>query len=172
MSTTPEALERLIALSEITEVLHRYCRGVDRLDADLLRDCYHSDGTDEHPGFAGDADRYVAWVFEKVGPWVSTHHDISNVMVDIDGDDAWSECHWTGFYRIPNGDALVDQVSAGRYLDHFRRRDSRWRIQHRACVTDWSRSGPSTARPAEGRLAGRRDHDDLLYRLRGISLPA
>jgi hypothetical protein len=34
-------LEELVAKQEISEPLHRYCRGIDRFDWDLVRSCYH-----------------------------------------------------------------------------------------------------------------------------------
>src|SRR6476469_9276615 len=61
-----------------------------------------------------------------------------------DGTDdhgAYGECHWTGWYRFRQGDDVVDQVSNGRYLDRYERRNGEWRIQHRTCVSDWNRSG-------------------------------
>ena len=46
-------VEELIARQEITDVLHRYCRAVDRRDPDLLRSVYHPDATDDHGVYAG-----------------------------------------------------------------------------------------------------------------------
>lgn len=39
--------------SEIWQVLMNYCRGVDRLDRELLLSCYHPDATDDHGIFMG-----------------------------------------------------------------------------------------------------------------------
>ena len=43
----------------------RYSRGIDRLDAEAVRSCYHPDGTDEHTGFAGPRDEFVDWVMAR-----------------------------------------------------------------------------------------------------------
>ena len=40
----------------ITDLIHRYSRAVDRLDADLLRSVYWPDGTDDHGRPHGDED--------------------------------------------------------------------------------------------------------------------
>jgi hypothetical protein len=170
MSLDP-SVQRLVDIQAITDVVHTYARAVDRLDADLLRTVYHVDGTDDHGIFVGTAHDYVPWVIDYVGRWVSTHHDISNVMVTFDSPVvAYVECHWTGWYRIPDGDRHVDQVACGRYLDRFEHRDGAWRIAHRVCVTDWSRSSPFDGPVRDHRLAGRRGHDDLVYHLRELRL--
>ena len=107
-----------------------------------------------------------------VGGWISTHHDNTNVMIELDGDVAYGECHWTGWYRRRDGDQIVDQVSAGRYLDRYERRDGEWRILHRVCVSDWSRSAVHEGALPDHRLSGRRGHDDLVYHLRELRLGA
>jgi len=168
----PADLDRLLAIQAITDRIHQYSRAVDRLDADLLSDVYWPDGTDDHGLFTGTAADYVSWVMEYVGAWISTHHDNSNVMVDLvdDRDTAFVESHWTGWYRLPHADGYVDLVSCGRYLDRFERRDEVWRIAHRTCVSDWSQSTVQHGEPRPAhRLSGRRGRDDLVYSLRDIA---
>jgi hypothetical protein len=48
-----KALQQLIDKLEIHEVLTRYCRGIDRCDAELLESVYHPDATDNHGQFVG-----------------------------------------------------------------------------------------------------------------------
>lgn len=165
-------VDRVRALADraaITDLIHRYSRAVDRLDAELLRSAYWPDGTDDHGAFNGNALDYVDWVIGFVGGWISTHHDNSNVMIDLDGDVAYGESHWTGWYRYRRGDDVVDQVSNGRYLDRYERRGDEWRIAHRTCVSDWSRSA---VRPDgdehDHRLRGRRGDGDLVFHLREL----
>lgn len=156
---------------EITDLLNRYARGVDRPDRDALRSVYASDGTDDHGIFAGTADDYADWVLDYVAAWVSAHHDISNVMIDFAQEDlAFSECHWTGWYVIPTQECLVDMVACGRYLDRIERRDGSWKIAHRVCVTDWRRTAERTQPVAEDRLSGRRGRTDLVYDLPNLRL--
>lgn len=162
-------LRALADKAEIVELSHRYSRAVDRLDADGLRACYWPDGTDDHGAFDGNAMDYVDWVMGFVGSWISTHHDNGNALVDLDGDTAYGEVHWTGWYRFRRDEEVVDQVSNGRYLDRYERRDGEWRIAHRTCVSDWSRSA---VRPdgdeRDHRLRGRRGPDDLVFHLRDL----
>ena len=46
-------LEELIEERAILSVLKRYCRGIDRLDEELVRSCYHEDSTDDHGVYKG-----------------------------------------------------------------------------------------------------------------------
>src|SRR5262249_11432964 len=51
----------------IRRVLARYCRGIDRLDQDLVRSCYHPDATEAHGTFTGGLEEYLAWVWKLLG---------------------------------------------------------------------------------------------------------
>ena len=42
-----EKVQILLDERDIREVLLRYCRGVDRCDAELISSCYHADAVDE-----------------------------------------------------------------------------------------------------------------------------
>ncbi len=60
------ALQDLIDKQAIREVVLTYCRGIDRLDFDLVRSAYHPDAIDHHTGFDGNIDEYIAWVTPKL----------------------------------------------------------------------------------------------------------
>lgn len=177
--STPSLSDRLAELADvhdIIQVLYRYAAAVDRLDADRLAACFHDDATDDHGIFDGPVAEFVPWVMDHVGAWVSTQHDITNPIVEIRGDEAVSECHWIGWYRLRDGDRGTDQLHCGRYLDRFERRAGEWRIAHRTCVTDWSRPLGPVDLPRPHRLSGRRGRDDLSAHLwdlgPGFRLPA
>ena len=40
---------------EIKKVAHRFARGLDRADKELIQSCFHPDGTDDHGMFQGPA---------------------------------------------------------------------------------------------------------------------
>ena len=101
------AVRALIDKAKISDLVFRYSRAVDRLDAKLLRSVYWPDATDDHGIFCGNAMEYVHWVMTYVGGWISTHHDNSNLMIDLDGDVAYGESHWTGWYRWREGERIV-----------------------------------------------------------------
>ena len=47
-SSQAAALQMLIDEAAIKKVHLRYCRGIDRMDWDLIRSCYHPDAIDDH----------------------------------------------------------------------------------------------------------------------------
>jgi hypothetical protein len=54
-----EKITALIDKQEMTEVIYRLARGLDRCDEALLRGCYHHDATDDHGIFKGTAEDFV-----------------------------------------------------------------------------------------------------------------
>jgi len=143
MSVATPDLATLAAKQAITDVLHRYCRSMDRMDRELALSCWHPGGTDEHtPLFSGTGAEFVEWVWEVHRPMVLTRHVLSNILIEVDGDEAWSESYWNVQLRVERGGRLLDVYSGGRYTDHLRCIDGRWAFQHRRSVHDWDRVEP------------------------------
>ncbi|MDG3011664.1 nuclear transport factor 2 family protein [Rhodococcus sp. D2-41] len=155
----------LLDRQAIHDVVLRYCRGIDRLDFDLVRSCYHPDAIDHHTGFDGSVDDYIAWVRPKLETLGGTMHHVGNHLVELFGDVAIAETysmnvHW----GHPAGG---DFTSGARFVDLMERRDGRWAIAQRWAVREWTRSDADrmTAPEAAG-PRGRRDGQDLVQRLR------
>jgi len=169
--TTPtsQILHELADREAIRECLYRYSRGVDRLDADMIRSAYWPDAVDEHLDFAGNAEEFIAWSFPIMGTMDQTMHMIGNVLMRIEGDRADVESYFYGYHRVngPDGNK-ADVIGAGRYLDNFEKRGDEWRIARRFVQTDWFRQYPDSADWEAGMLGmkiglGGRHPDDLSY---------
>jgi hypothetical protein len=63
---TERALQVLLDKQEIHEVLMRYCRGIDRCDAELLRSVYHADAVDDHGQLNGKAADFIPWAIKAL----------------------------------------------------------------------------------------------------------
>lgn len=174
--TTPTSriLEELADREAIRECLYRYSRGVDRLDADMVRSAYWPDCIDNHMSFTGNAEEFIGWAFPTMGSMDQSQHFIANILMTIRGDTADAESYFYGFHRIntPDG-AKNDVIGAGRYIDTFEKRGEEWRIIKRKVVTDWFRHYPDSADWSQGMLGimiepGGRYPDDDSYKLINI----
>jgi hypothetical protein len=138
------AIAALLDKQAIHDVVLRYCRGVDRRDASLVRDCYWPDATDDHAGtFAGGRDEFVDWVMRVVSRFTGTMHVIANHLVELDGGDgdgdvASSEAYGVAYHwGDPPDDPRRNFTTGFRYLDRFERRNREWRIGARAVALEW-----------------------------------
>jgi hypothetical protein len=158
-------IDEVIARTEIQKVLWTYARGVDRGDYDIIASTYHEDGIDHHCSFSGPGFEFAEGVVERARavPIVGQHH-ITNVTIEMDGDDnAYVESYFLAFH--PHDDRGVPRlgIAAGRYLDHFQRREGDWKILTRQVVMDWTRNEVDgrTWDAIDGKpIQGRRAWDD------------
>jgi hypothetical protein len=166
-------VQALLDKQAITELSYLYSRACDRLDKELLTSIYWQDATDDHGIFKGTASDYVDWVIDFLEGWISTHHDNTNILIDVDGDKASGEVHWVGYYRFEVEGKAHDNLAVGRYIDRYEKRDGQWRIKHRTCVSDWSRSAPTTNDLRDNldqSLIGQRGKIDLVYQRNTIGI--
>lgn len=81
MNDSEVFLRRLSAEHEITDVLQRYCRGVDRRDFDLVRSTYHTDATDCHGPYNGNVDGLIQWMTRRHEGVAQSMHQIGRAHV-------------------------------------------------------------------------------------------
>jgi hypothetical protein len=185
-----QQLGELLDKQVITDVIMTYARAIDRLDEDLLRSVFHPDSQHAHgfvgpssdpslpssPGAPGD---FVAFAFEILRTLTRTHHQLGNIFIELDGDDAYTETYFSAYHRMrAKGDPLaaanaydteMDWLVGGRYIDRMQKRQGVWKISHRTGITDWMRTEPPSSQgfvdiPAD--LQGQRGPQDLVYRAR------
>jgi len=152
--------------AEIYDVLMRYCRGIDRLDEELVRSCYHPDAVDNHGLYDGSVDYFVSRAFTRQRTIEVASHALHNVRIEFAGDAAVCESYGTAVERSRLEDGtLLDQINGFRYIDRFERRDGSWLIARRTVVMDWARSEPVDEGwvADAGFVRGRRDGSDPVY---------
>lgn len=157
------AIDELLAKQAITEVLYRYCRGLDRMDRELAGSCWHEDGTADYGDLhRGTGAGFLDWVWPVHAEGFSAHsHQITNVLIEVRGDRAASEAYVTVALRSASPAGAVDVVGRGRYLDRWSRRAGVWAIDHRQHVADLTATSAVVDAGAPG--AGRRDPSDPSY---------
>jgi hypothetical protein len=167
-SSLETRIEAIEAREQIIQVLYRYCRGWDRRDEDIIRSCFWPDSKHQHGVFDGLSSDFVAFGLTRTANVKAVRHTVSNVMIELSGDRAISECYFAAMHRRPaaDGSGEEDYFSEGRFVDRFERRGGEWRIVRRVGLNDFERVQPPSdvaleALPARAR--GRRGADDALY---------
>ena len=143
------------AAEAIRQAALRYCRGVDRLDEELMRSAYHDGATDDHGVFTGSAADLCARVVKSHRRYEATMHCVLNHAIEfVDDSHATGELYNVTYLLrgIDDGGRQLD-TWWGRYLDRYECRDGRWAIVHRVCVHEWTRSEAlGDAMPIEAQL--------------------
>lgn len=132
----------IIAHLQIRQCLARYCRGVDRRDAALIKSAYHPDAHDDHGAWAGNAHEFADWLVERMkGRKLVGQHHVTNVYIELSGDHARVESYYLAYHPILDPDTGEEVLlqDGGRYLDRFERRAGEWKILERRVLVDWAR---------------------------------
>jgi hypothetical protein len=156
---------------EILDCVNLYCRGLDRLDPDLIESAYHPDAIDNHYDFIGRREKFVPYAIKVESGLEATHHGISSHNCTIDGDVAHAESYAHWFLRKAGG--TIASIGSGRYIDRFERRDGQWKIARRQILMDsnFEVDGSAWNRNESWFVVGTRDREDPSYR-RPFDLPA
>ena len=167
------------AIVAIQQVLFRYCRSMDRMDADLALGCFEPQALLEYGGlFSGTAAEFVEWLWPVHAQFDGHTHQLHNALVEVDGKSAASEAYVTVTLRSTVDGVRTDLIGKGRYIDEWRCGAGGWRISRRRFVSDLSSVvavdhglarpaflWPAAAEPPS--LISTRDRNDPSYRVLG-----
>ncbi len=132
--------ELLEAKDAIRDCLFRYCRGIDRADADMLRSAYWPDAVDDHVLYNGNAYDFIDWCVPLLAQVEHSQHMLGNMLIEVRGDEARAETYYHAYERRRRASGEpYEMYVGGRYLDRLTRREGGWRIQHRIVMWDWFR---------------------------------
>jgi hypothetical protein len=145
---------------DIQDCIHRYCRGLDRLDREIALSAYHADAVDDRGPFTGAPADFIDWVFPHLQSAAGTSHNISNITCEIDGDTAHTESYITFHVWMADGKSVI--MGGARYIDRLERRGGKWAIAHREALNDYLvQLEASPLQP--GALVGSRNQNDRSY---------
>ena len=149
----------------------RYCHGTDRLDWQLVVDCYVPGASDDHGSFNGPVEKLADWLADKSRHRGAKQHYIANQLIEIVGDAAVCESYYfcyiefTGDPEFGGRQDPTAVIMGGRYVDRPIRYQDEWRIDSRTVLIDWSRNlgrpVPWSAPAAAAFTAGRQDGQDV-----------
>ena len=165
MSGTPTGAGELRALADrqaITDLIYRYCRSMDRLDAELGYSLWHDGAVVDYGGiYRGSGRGFIDFVCEQHRRALSHSHQISNVLIELDGDRAASESYVTATLRMSNAGKLQQVTVWARYIDRWSCREGRWGIDERVAIIDFDEIREVV--PLSDTRLGRRDASDPSY---------
>lgn len=150
------AIDKLLGKEEIRDAMGRYCRGIDRRDAALVRSTYHEDSHDQHGYGLNGSGWDLANVAERGNPagfpkeWYTSQHFIGTMLIDVADDvtTAYSETYFQGWSRYEHEGDEYDVVAYGRYVDRWERRGGGpFKISDRSVIYDFNRTDKVTTWP-------------------------
>ncbi|MEM6908095.1 MAG: nuclear transport factor 2 family protein [Pseudomonadota bacterium] len=134
----------------IEEVLARYCRGIDRCDADALTEVFTADAQIDYGDGATPIAEAIASLMSGLRAMKLTQHNIGNIICALEaGGKARCETYCVALHIIP-GEPDVEVVVGGRYLDTLTKTDGTWKIAERRYIMDWNRNGPASMQTSGG----------------------
>lgn len=132
-----DKIRELIVKDAIRDKFCDYCRCMDRIDRDLGYSVFTKDSFVDHgPHFKGTGKEFIDWAcdYHEHG-YLATSHQITNLKIVVDGDNAYSEAYaFVGMRRIgPEGQLRVTNGWA-RDVSEWVIEDGEWRIaKHTIC---------------------------------------
>ena len=157
---TPQEMASRLA---IADQIYRYCRAMDRIDHDLGYAVWHEDGTADYGEavFVGLGRDFIDHVCRQHAQMLHHSHQVTNVIIEVDGDRAGSEAYVTATLRMERDGRLLQMTVLSRYLDRWSCRDGRWAIDHRIAIIDMDEIREVTPMKHHERAA--RDRSDPSY---------
>jgi len=137
--TDAHTMQTLIDRQAITDLIHRYCRSVDRLDIPLGHSIWHEDGVADYGAavYQGPGKGLIDYICAQHRNTLHHSHQVSNILIHLDGDRAGSESYVSASLRVLSG-KQVRQISVwGRYIDSWSRREGRWGLDKRISIRDF-----------------------------------
>lgn len=137
--TISEIRDEMVDREAIRDCLFRYSHAIDRYQLDILRTVYWPDAIDDHSGFKGNPEGFIAWATEGIKNFENCMHMLGNIFIRLEGSTAKVETYYWSVMTMKTGQPR-EIVCGGRYLDQFERRGDEWRIKNRVVVHDWFRN--------------------------------
>ena len=147
-------LQTLIDRAEITDLLTRYARAVDRQDWELFRSVFTPDASIDYTqvgGIAGDLDTVVGFLQEALSVFEAMQHLISNIDIAIDGDEAKVSAMVYNPLKLPNTPMWA---TGGWYHHELVRTPDGWRSRSLVEEAGWFHGVPEPAKPSGDSPAG------------------
>ena len=158
-----ETFRQLTDRQEITDLIYRYCRSMDRMDIALGHSIWNDGGVADYGAtvYQGDGRGLIDNLCARHLHTLHHSHQVSNIIIALDGDRAGSESYVTAALRFRQDGQLKHTTVWGRYIDQWSRRNGRWGLDKRLSIRDFDEIRAVTA--LYDHDVGRRDRSDPSY---------
>jgi hypothetical protein len=156
------SLQAIADRQAITDLIYRYCRAVDRIDHELGYSIWHDDGMVDYGNYYQGGHRGLIDKICANHLQMQCHsHQMTNIIIELDGDRASSESYVTAYLRIERNGQLKQMTVLSRYIDTWSRRHDHWGIDKRIAIRDLDEIRDIT--PMSPANEGSRDKSDRSY---------
>ena len=141
-------LQTLLDRAEITDLLTRYARSVDRQDWEEFRSVFTPDARIDYTqvgGVAGDLDTIVGFLSEVMPMFEAVQHMVSNIDIVIDGNEASVTAMVYNPLKLPGNDVWA---TGGWYHHQLVRTVDGWKSRSLVEEASWFHGVPEPAEPA------------------------
>lgn len=129
------SLQALADRFAIQDVLFRYSTAIDTKDFALLADVFSDDGVGDYTasgGIRGTLPEIQQWLAGALSIFQVVQHLVTNVTVEVRGDEATSHCYLFNPLGWTRDDGSVEMLYCGAsYRDRLVRTPKGWRIRER-----------------------------------------
>jgi len=167
-----KAIQVVKDYQDISQLLYKNVRSIDRLDANLMKSTYWSDAIQDHQDpinpidYSGNAWEFCDYAISELAKVERTHHRLSNIIIDINGDKAFVEAYvWAyHYFKTPQGNK--EGILLGRYQNRLEKRNGEWKIAYRLTIFDANQTFDATDIWLDDfRNMGKRIPDDKSYKI-------
>ena len=138
-----DAIERLVAKDEITQLKARYFRCIDTKDWAGIAACFVPEATATYPTKeCADRDAILAFLTESLTPDLVTMHHGHHPEIRIDGDRATGTWYLHDQVYAPAHDFALE--GAALYDDRYVRTSAGWRMSHTGYERIFEKSGTTS----------------------------
>ncbi len=157
-------IRQLADKDAIRDLVYRYCRAVDRLDIELGHSIWHDDGYADYGEmfYQGPGKGVIDKICASHRELLSHSHQVSNLLIELNGESAGSEAYVHGTMRLERDGKLLQMGVWARYIDRWEKRDQCWGLVHRRTVFDHQDIREVNDLPGYG-AAATRDKTDPSY---------
>jgi hypothetical protein len=161
------SIEQLADKQAIRDLVYTYCRAVDRIDVPLGHSIWHDDGVADYGAgyYVGPGRGVIDVICASHAHLLSHSHQVTNILIDLDGDRAGSESYVSGTMRMERDGRLMHMEVWARYIDAWEKRGGRWGLARRVVVYDHESIREVT--PMGQEIRSTRDRTDPSYSVLG-----